>query len=98
MIKTSALQLVTPHRRVVPRRNDLRLPRRRFLSLAGAAVLPSAGCIAWAQAYPTRPIRFDLLGDVGDVLGIRSGKDKRVSAVRLNNRHGGNYGGGTRLR
>ena len=66
MIKTSALKLVTPHRRVVPRSNDRRLPHRRVLSLAGAAVLPSAGRIAWAQAYPTRPIRFDFLGDVSN--------------------------------
>jgi hypothetical protein len=51
MIKTSALKLVAPHRRVVPRSNDRHLPRRRFLSLAGTAVLPSARRIAWAQAY-----------------------------------------------
>jgi hypothetical protein len=75
MIKTSALKLVTPHRRVVPRSNDRRLPHRRVLSLAGAAVLPSAGRIAWAQAYPTRPIRFDFLGELAT---FRSGKDKSV--------------------
>jgi tripartite-type tricarboxylate transporter receptor subunit TctC len=32
------------------------LPRRRFLQLAGAAVVPSR--VARAQAYPTRPVRL----------------------------------------
>jgi tripartite-type tricarboxylate transporter receptor subunit TctC len=37
----------------------MKLPRRRFLSLAaGAAALPLAARIATAQAYPTRPIRI----------------------------------------
>ena len=36
----------------------MKLPRRRFLHLAaGAAALPSMSRIAWAQAYPTRPVR-----------------------------------------
>ena len=35
----------------------MKLPRRRFLHLtAGAAALPVASRIAWAQTYPTRPI------------------------------------------
>ena len=35
------------------------LPRRRFLHLAaGAAALPALSRIAWAQAYPTRPVRI----------------------------------------
>jgi len=35
----------------------MKLPRRNFLHLAaGAAALPSVSRIAWAQAYPTRPI------------------------------------------
>ena len=35
------------------------LPRRRVLSLAaGAAALPAISCMARAQAYPTRPVRF----------------------------------------
>jgi tripartite-type tricarboxylate transporter receptor subunit TctC len=34
-------------------------PRRRFLQLAGAlAVLPAWSRAAWAQAYPSRPIRW----------------------------------------
>jgi tripartite-type tricarboxylate transporter receptor subunit TctC len=34
-------------------------PRRRFLGLAaGVAALPAVSRIAWAQAYPTRPVRI----------------------------------------
>src|SRR5436190_17600160 len=38
----------------------MKLPRRReFLHLtAGAAALPAASRIAWAQAYPTRPVHW----------------------------------------
>jgi tripartite-type tricarboxylate transporter receptor subunit TctC len=37
----------------------MKLPRRRFLHLAsGAAVLPTISRLAWAQAYPTRPVRI----------------------------------------
>jgi tripartite-type tricarboxylate transporter receptor subunit TctC len=37
----------------------MKLPRRRFLHLAaGAAALPAVSRVAWAQAYPTRPIRL----------------------------------------
>src|SRR2546425_3722933 len=36
----------------------MKLPRRNFLRLAaGAAALPAVPRIAWAQAYPTRPVR-----------------------------------------
>jgi tripartite-type tricarboxylate transporter receptor subunit TctC len=36
----------------------MKLPRRRFLQLAaGAAALPITPRFAWAQTYPTRPIR-----------------------------------------
>lgn len=35
------------------------LPRRQFLHLAaGAAVVPALSRMGWAQAYPTRPVRF----------------------------------------
>ena len=38
----------------------MKLPRRQFLHLAaGAAALPAVPRIAWAQAYPTRPVRID---------------------------------------
>jgi tripartite-type tricarboxylate transporter receptor subunit TctC len=37
----------------------MKLPRRNFLYLgAGAAALPAVSRIAWAQAYPTRPVRL----------------------------------------
>jgi tripartite-type tricarboxylate transporter receptor subunit TctC len=37
----------------------MKYPRRRFLRLAaGAAALPAVSRFAWAQAYPTRPVRL----------------------------------------
>src|SRR5262245_49100543 len=37
----------------------MKLPRRNFLHLAaGAAALPAVSRIAWAQTYPTRPVRI----------------------------------------
>ncbi len=37
----------------------MKLPRRNFLHLAaGAAALPALSCVAWAQAYPARPVRI----------------------------------------
>jgi tripartite-type tricarboxylate transporter receptor subunit TctC len=37
----------------------MELPRRTFLRLAtGAAVLPAVPPIAWAQSYPSRPVRL----------------------------------------
>jgi tripartite-type tricarboxylate transporter receptor subunit TctC len=37
----------------------MKLPRRQFLHLAaGAAALPAVSRVAWAQAYPSRPVRW----------------------------------------
>jgi len=37
----------------------MKFPRRNFLHLAaGASALPATLCFAWAQAYPTRPVRI----------------------------------------
>src|SRR5499433_3968437 len=37
----------------------MKLPRRNFLHLAaGAAALPAVSGVAWAQAYPSRPVRI----------------------------------------
>ena len=37
----------------------MKLPRRNFLRLAaGAAALPTVARIAWAQAYPSRPVHI----------------------------------------
>jgi tripartite-type tricarboxylate transporter receptor subunit TctC len=41
----------------------MKLPRRNFLQLAaGAAALPAVSHFAWAQAYPSRPVRV-VVGD-----------------------------------
>jgi tripartite-type tricarboxylate transporter receptor subunit TctC len=43
----------------ISERHPMKLPRREFLHLAaGAAVLPAVSRIAWAQAYPSRPVRL----------------------------------------
>src|SRR5262245_47395114 len=40
-------------------RVEMNPPRRKFLHLAaGAAALPAVSRFAWAQAYPTRPVRI----------------------------------------
>jgi hypothetical protein len=40
----------------------MKLPRRNFLHLAaGAAALPAVSRFAWAQAYPTRPVRIEII-------------------------------------
>jgi tripartite-type tricarboxylate transporter receptor subunit TctC len=43
----------------ISERHPMKLPRREFLHLAaGAAALPAVSRIAWAQAYPSRPVRL----------------------------------------
>jgi tripartite-type tricarboxylate transporter receptor subunit TctC len=51
----------------------MKLPRRQFLHLAaGAAALPALPRLAWAQAYPTRPVRI--------VLGLPAGGNQDAIA------------------
>src|SRR5262245_27201721 len=51
----------------------MKLPRRQFLQLAaGAAALPAISRFAWAQAYPTRPVRL--------VIGVSPGGSADVTA------------------
>jgi tripartite-type tricarboxylate transporter receptor subunit TctC len=57
----------------------MKLPRRRFLQLAGAAALPTMSRNAGAQAYPSRPITLMVpfaAGGTFDVMG-------RIIAVRM---------------
>ncbi len=50
----------------------MKLPRRQFLHLAaGAAALPAVSRFAWAQTYPTRPVRIIVglpAGSTGDII------------------------------
>ena len=47
------------------REDAMALPRRQFLHLAaGCAALPALSRMGWAQAYPTRPVRF-IVGAAG---------------------------------
>jgi tripartite-type tricarboxylate transporter receptor subunit TctC len=49
------------------------IPRRRFLHLAaGATALPAGSRAAWAQAYPTRPVRI--------VVGFTAGSSNDIIA------------------
>src|SRR5258705_2551159 len=44
----------------------MKLPRRNFLHLAaGAAALPAVSRVAWAQAYPSRPVRVIVMAPAG---------------------------------
>src|SRR5215471_4349368 len=56
----------------------MKLPRRNFLHLAaGAAALPSVSRFAWAQAYPSRPVRLIVgwpPGGAVDVVGRMTGQ------------------------
>jgi tripartite-type tricarboxylate transporter receptor subunit TctC len=49
----------------------MKLPRRKFLHLAaGVAALPAVSRFAWAQAYPTRPVRIIIGFAPGGVVEI----------------------------
>jgi len=48
----------------------MKLPRRKFLYLSAAAVLPAISRTARAEAYPTRPVRWILGAPPGGALDI----------------------------
>jgi len=74
----------------------MNLPRRRFLHLAAAAAaLPAASSIAWAQAYPTRPVHIivglppGLTPDIGARLIAHSLSERLGQQFVIDNRPGG---------
>ena len=81
----------------------MKLPRRRqFLHLAaGAAALPAVSRIAWAQAYPTRPVRIDRAfraGGAADILARLMGQwlsERLGQQFVIENRPGGGGNIGT---
>ena len=49
----------------------MKLPRRQILQLAaGAAVLPAVSRFAWAQAYPSRPVRIIASAAAGTAMDV----------------------------
>jgi tripartite-type tricarboxylate transporter receptor subunit TctC len=80
----------------------MKLPRRQFLHLAaGAAALPAVSCFAWAQAYPSRPVRVVVpfaAGGPGDILARLIGQwlsERFGQPFVIENRPGGGSNIGT---
>src|SRR6516225_5863620 len=74
----------------------MKLPRRNFLHLAaGAAALPAVSRFAWAQAYPSRPVRIVLPfapGGVNDITARLIGQlltERLGQQFLIENRTGG---------
>src|SRR5215475_10135225 len=83
----------------------MKLPhRRRFLHLAtGAAALPILSRVAWAQAYPTRPVRLIVTvapGGAPDIIARLIGQwlsERLRQPLVVDNRPGGNGNVGTEI-
>jgi tripartite-type tricarboxylate transporter receptor subunit TctC len=80
----------------------MKLPRRRFLHLAaGAVALPTVSRIAWAQAYPSRPVRIIVAAAAGgptDIIARLFGQwfsDRMGQRFIVENRAGGSNNIGT---
>src|SRR5499433_2664865 len=80
----------------------MKLPRRQFLHLAaGAAALPAVSHFAWAQAYPTRPVRIVVTtapGSAPDILARLMGQwlsERFGQPFVIDNRPGGGTNIGT---
>jgi tripartite-type tricarboxylate transporter receptor subunit TctC len=80
----------------------MKLPRRQFLHLAaGAAALPAVSSIAFAQAYPTRPVRIIVgfaAGGPADILARLMGQwlsERLGQPFVIENRPGGGGNIGT---
>jgi tripartite-type tricarboxylate transporter receptor subunit TctC len=74
-MKASVRKAATPRRRTAIRNTERRLvtqhPRRRIMSLAAGAVgLPAVSRFAWAQGYPSRPVRIIVGYPAGGVTDI----------------------------
>jgi len=80
----------------------MKLPRRNFLHLAaGAAALPVASRVAWAQTYPARPVRIIVTttpGGAPDILARLMGpwlSERLGQQFVVENRPGGGSNIGT---
>jgi tripartite-type tricarboxylate transporter receptor subunit TctC len=62
----------------------MKLPRRQFLHLvAGGVALPFAPQVAWAQAYPTRPVRIIVTFAAGGANDVHSRLFGQLLSERL---------------
>src|SRR6516164_10154840 len=82
----------------------MKLPRRTFLHMAaGAAALAAVSRFAWAQAYPSRPVRLIVTvapGGAPDIIARLIGQwlsERLGQPIIVDNRPGGNGNIGTEV-